>query len=806
MGPARFLNGLSITGDLTVTGNILPGANNTYDIGALNTAWRVGYFRKMSVGGAADMTSSTYLLNVGGTSNFDGDAHFATSVTIDDDLTVADVTTLKGNTTVGTATAGSNKTLTINGKVVINPSYNTASNNYNQGIRINKSSDNWSLIMFGGAADSTSGTATGMWTTGTYQNNFYISYYDASYGVNTSRNRLQATPNGYRLYSNGSSSALQTGTLTLGSTDSAYNGSGSGGDVALEFWRGKNASWQIINTAGDLWFKNNYSGAAQASYNQNVLMLGYGGRDTVIYTHFRPNVLSGTKQSTLNLGSDLANWNELYVKNIYFGYDNTDQYLTYTGKALISGHSGTLTLYRLLPSGNTGVASSGNKMRPGVMLDASTGFISLEAPAANPDAAAGSRIEFKYYNADNVNQEQPVYLSYTPNDGYRPPYGLKVWGNTNSAPYTWFEVEGSLYLGTHTDAISGDNVNTKRLATSLYIRNRAAVSGYDDWLRLNDLIEFTNGVYTPSMVQTNTGFTFASTDTANPNTFYFKTYNDTTTSTKTEIQTSKTVIGGLISLGSGGDMATNDFPVYISDPTLFTSGMHIYGTSSMFTSSSEVGKAYSGGMYHAGHNSIVLHGDDAGSSGILFMSTKGLGNTNINSPSDRAFIQYNPYGVTAAAEGTTPTLATSGEAGRFVIGVGNDAADYLVLQSPSVDGLKHQVGATTYTVATLNATVTTANYPIITTTTAGLVKHNTYITMNDNALTVTNGTVTATTFVGSLQGNADTATKAAQDSSAQPITTTYIKGLSYSGGTFTITKGSGTTSTLTQVAAQIIRW
>lgn len=807
MGPVRFLNGLSITGDLTVTGNILPGANNTYDIGALNTAWRVGYFRKMSVGGAADMTSSTYLLNVGGTSNFDGDAHFATSVTIDDDLTVADVTTLKGNTTVGTATANSNKALTVNGKVVINPSYNTASNSYNEGIRINKASNDWSVVAMGGTAGSTSGTATGIWLVGTYgsNNNFYI----AHSGSNSAATRFQGTPSdGFKIYTTGTATTkdLKKGTLTLGSTDSDYNGSGSGGDVALEFWRGKNASWQIINTSGDLWFKNNYSGAAQASYNQNVLMLGYGGRDTVIYTHFRPNVLSGTKQSTLNLGSDLANWNELYVKNIYFGYDNTDQYLTYTGKALISGHSGTLTLYRLLPSGTSGSATSGTNLRPGVLLDASTGLLSLEHTSAQPTASASARIQFKYFDsASSLGQD--VFLSYSASDSYRPPYGLKVWGSTNTAPYTWFEVEGSLYLGTHTDAVSGDNVNTKRLATSLYIRNRVAVSGYDDWLRLNDLGDFTNGVYTPSMVQTNTGFTFASTDTANPSTFYFKTYNDTTTSTKTEIQTTKTVIGGLISLGSGGDMASTDFPVYISDPTLFTSGMHIYGTSSMFTSSSEVGKAYSGGMYHAGHNSIVLHGDDAGSSGILFMSTKGLGNTNINSPSDRAFIQYHPYGVTTpTAENTAPTLATSGEAGRFVIGVGNDATDFLVLQTPSVDGLKHQVGATTYTVATLSSLTTTANYPVITTTTNGLVQYNTNITMNGATLTVTNGTVTATTFVGSLQGNADTATKAAQDSSAQPITTTYIKGLSYSNGTFTITKGSGTTSTLTQVAAQIIRW
>ena len=49
----------------------------------------------------------------------------------------------------------------------------------------------------------------------------------------------------------------------------------------------------------------------------------------------------------------------------------------------------------------------------------------------------------------------------------------------------------------------------------------------------------------------------------------------------------------------------------------------------------------------------------------------------------------------------------------------------------------------------------------------------------------------------SCTGNATTATKATQDSAGQQINTTYIKGLSVSGATLTITKGNGTTSTTT---------
>lgn len=59
------------------------------------------------------------------------------------------------------------------------------------------------------------------------------------------------------------------------------------------------------------------------------------------------------------------------------------------------------------------------------------------------------------------------------------------------------------------------------------------------------------------------------------------------------------------------------------------------------------------------------------------------------------------------------------------------------------------------------------------------------------------GNVYASKFIGSLQGNADTATKATQDSGGQQINSTYIKGLSVSGKTITYTKGNGSTGTIT---------
>ena len=59
------------------------------------------------------------------------------------------------------------------------------------------------------------------------------------------------------------------------------------------------------------------------------------------------------------------------------------------------------------------------------------------------------------------------------------------------------------------------------------------------------------------------------------------------------------------------------------------------------------------------------------------------------------------------------------------------------------------------------------------------------------------GKLYASEFVGKLTGNADSATKATQDSAGQQINTTYLKGLSVSGRTITYTKGNNTTGTIT---------
>lgn len=114
---------------------------------------------------------------------------------------------------------------------------------------------------------------------------------------------------------------------------------------------------------------------------------------------------------------------------------------------------------------------------------------------------------------------------------------------------------------------------------------------------------------------------------------------------------------------------------------------------------------YSQGGFNKAYANIILQGDNTyGVSGIVFKSMK-ANDTSINTPSDVAFIQYHPMGVTASAYNTTPTEASSGERSRLVIGIGNDAdngsssvGEELWLQTAGANDLKHYVVNTVYTI------------------------------------------------------------------------------------------------------------
>lgn len=111
-----------------------------------------------------------------------------------------------------------------------------------------------------------------------------------------------------KLYNSDASTGLQSGQLTIGSTNSAYNGSTGGGDVAIELWRGTNASWQILNNGGYLYFKNNYTTAIQSSYSQIALKMNYNTGDATFYGNISPDA-----NNTGTLGTSSMKWNNVYA-------------------------------------------------------------------------------------------------------------------------------------------------------------------------------------------------------------------------------------------------------------------------------------------------------------------------------------------------------------------------------------------------------------------------------------------------------------------------------------------------------------
>jgi len=168
------------------------------------------------------------------------------------------------------------------------------------------------------------------------------------------------------------------------------------------------------------------------------------------------------------------------------------------------------------------------------------------------------------------------------------------------------------------------------------------------------------------------------------------------------------------------------------------------------------------GGFNTNYANIILQGDNTyGVSGIVFKSMK-ANDTSINTPSDVAFIQYHPYGVTAAAYNTNPTEASSGERSRLVIGIGNDAdegssgvGEELWLQTAGYNDLKHYVVNTGYTILDAH------NYNSYSPTLIGAgATGNWGINITGNAATATKSTKLAGGAAGSIpyQSAADTTT------------------------------------------------
>lgn len=111
--------------------------------------------------------------------------------------------------------------------------------------------------------------------------------------------------------SHATSSTNLTSQLIVSSVAAGSNvTSTAGADAAIELWRGSNASWQILNSSGTLYFKNNYTTAKQSTYTQTAMSIAYNtGNTTIAGTLTVNNFIKATLNgNTVTIGSANSSW------------------------------------------------------------------------------------------------------------------------------------------------------------------------------------------------------------------------------------------------------------------------------------------------------------------------------------------------------------------------------------------------------------------------------------------------------------------------------------------------------------------
>lgn len=151
---------------------------------------------------------------------------------------------VQGHTILGTTQTNNNNDnykanlTTINGHLIINSSYNNH-NNYSQGIRINKGTDNRALLMLGGDTGSTEGTSDTTWHIGTFPNpnnssitDLIIARNDCQF--NNEKPSLQLTNDGLTVYKR-----VVVDSKTSGSANAGFclkGGSSAGSDIYSQMY------------------------------------------------------------------------------------------------------------------------------------------------------------------------------------------------------------------------------------------------------------------------------------------------------------------------------------------------------------------------------------------------------------------------------------------------------------------------------------------------------------------------------------------------------------------------------------------
>lgn len=256
---------------------------------------------------------------------------------------------------------------------------------------------------------------------------------------------------------NASSTTCKTGGLIIDSSKNA-----SSGNVAIELWRGTNASWQIANESGTLYIRNNYTTAVQTTYSQTAMSIAY---NTGITTLMGTTDSTTTATGTLIIKGGVGVAKQLTAGRLAV---STHKMVVSAGKV----YSNISGLNVIQPGGTTSLYSDGIAItNPATPNDVAwmrvlgTGETdTLLEIATGDDGGSGETIHVRQYNTSNTIVKDITLLdtegnSTFPNTIYVKPtlgsyrQGIRIYPTGNYS--------GVMLMGSdHNNATSGTTANS----------------------------------------------------------------------------------------------------------------------------------------------------------------------------------------------------------------------------------------------------------------------------------------------------------------------------------------------------------
>lgn len=288
----------------------------------------------------------------------------------------------------------------------------------NNGIYHRKSTDSttwgaWETIIHSGNISTYASGSADKWTT---PRNFYIADADAAntgdaVSVDGSANVTLKLPSTIKATLTGNASSATKAYVTIADTTKFYligSTNTSSGNADLKEDTGLYAG----TTKGQL-------GAAYVGINGDNTSYRLYVNGTSLFTGL---VNINTSTGTLKIGSQNSNWTHFEAQRDFY----------FNRQASINGN--------FLPYTDLTYNLGADSYR---WSNVYANVLRLQGAASDPSTSAGARIEFTYDNG--TSRSQGVYISYSPNDSYRAPGGLKVMGASDLGGSAWFEVEGATY-------------------------------------------------------------------------------------------------------------------------------------------------------------------------------------------------------------------------------------------------------------------------------------------------------------------------------------------------------------------------